>query len=517
MNLQTLPVSSRTNPIIYYNGTFDPPHEGHLSALEAAMKEKQAAAAVVVVCDGHNPKKPNKSSWESRRQMALTMFSKLNNTLVSPWAQDETKEYLLSRAHLITLIGTDLWESYSKRKKIAFQGVCVSLRNGEEPNYLTNLKDKEITYIHPEVQGFSSSKIRNYLRFHPEIYEGKSGSLGSELSKLDPRELEYIIENKLYYQSQEDRLRESREKVERYVAEHFFPGKEFNFTCLTDNSTDPKWGGKSGDLTFLASCDEQKVFIKEYVRPTHLEDCTSELNGMELLNSLSLSWSTGPKRILWRESDSLHSHLGVPFLEKPSLAKVFKNLDSPESIEEFISMCFCIGRSLSELHHARTYPPQPEVLKAETDRLNVRTKGRLNKLLPDKREQFSAILNSSYEEFMKNPGPHTYVHGDANFSNFIVDEKTGIVHMLDLERFSSMRTESGDPLGLPGEDYYRFLGNITWFNELNSVSSDVVNAAAEAFKEGYQTLPSLITPEAHRYFSNYWNLRNYKIEQKDLL
>ena len=72
------------------------------------------------------------------------------------------------------------------------------------------------------------------------------------------------------------------------------------------------------------------------------------------------------------------------------------------------------------------------------------------------------------------------------------------------------------PLGCPAEDYYRFLEGISWFNfwlnKEGALPSSVIESAQEAFKQGYAAFPSTITEEAHRYFSNYWVIKNYKFK-----
>ncbi len=202
MNLASAPEIGRGDTVIYYTGSFDPAHEGHLSAIKAAIEKTQAVWAVVVVSGGENSEKPNRSSWEIRRQTALKVFGRSSQIWVSPWTKEITKRYLLERSCVINLMGTDIWERYCKRTEIDFHSVCIVIRDGEDPDYSTNLTDKEISYVSPEIQGCSSSKIRNYLKLHPELYERTTSiPSGTILDRLPSEALEYIIESKLYYQS----------------------------------------------------------------------------------------------------------------------------------------------------------------------------------------------------------------------------------------------------------------------------------------------------------------------------
>lgn len=506
--------SNHPGPIIYYQGSFDPTHEGHLSALQTAMKVTQATFAVIVVDDEKNPYKPERSSFEVRREMALRTFGHLENVWISDKPREETKNEILKNPHVIRLIGSDVWPTFSERTKIKFQEICVSTRDPKEHSYPTTLVGKKVTVITPPILECSSSLIKHHLKSHPELYEENAPiPSGTILDRLSPSTLTFILQNKLYHQSKEDHL---KKKIEKYISEHVFKDKEFAFTCLTSFSlSDIKSGGRSGDLTFLASCNEEKLFIKGYIKPSHVENCKNEAGGIELLDHLSLSFAKTVGSIHYQQNDETYSHMAVRYLEKPTLSQVFKSIHDPESEKRFIDMCFYVGRALCELHHIKSHPIELNKLKEETNILNERTFARLKKYPQEKQEEFSSIYSSSYEDFIKNPGMHTYVHGDANQSNFIVDEEKGTVYFLDLERFFTRRSEDGNPLGLPGEDYYRFLENISWLNEEGSVSQSVVKAAQEAFKKGYNTFPSKITPEAHRYFSNYWKIRNYKIHKQN--
>ena len=501
--------SAIQRPVIYYQGSFDPAHEGHVSALQAAMEKTQAASAIIVVDNAPNPHKPNRSSWEIRKEIAVRTFGHLENVSVSPLPKEETKQKILSNHSVINLIGSDVWPLYSERKKIPFYGICINLRDAESTTYPKTLAGKEITCVTPTVQGCSSSKIRKYLKSHTELYEGAPIEKESILTKLSPASLEFILENKLYFPTQKEKIEQT---IENYASIHLFKDKPFSILCLTDTFDEHrKFGGLSGDLTFCCISDKEKVFIKVYTRPTHLQNSKNEIEGMKLLNSLSLCFTKAISPI-HLETFSGYSCVYLPFIDKPDLAKVFKNILSSKDEEKFIQMCFYAGRALGELHHKKSHPVEKEKLKEITGLLSQRTFPRIAKLPQDLQNRFKSAYISSLEDFLNNPGMHTFALGDANLSNFIVDESEETVYMIDLECLFTEKSNLGDPLGFPAEDYYRFLGGISWLNEEKVTSSSVINAAQEAFKKGYATFPSTLTPEAHRYFSNYWRIRNYKFD-----
>lgn len=512
MNSCKIP-SNCSSPILYYQGTFDPAHKGHLSALQSAMEATHATSAVIVVDDADNLHKPERSSWKTRKETAIRTFAHLENVCVSELPKEETKKALLKNKNVTILIGSDVWPVYSERKKIPFDTICINTRISNEDTYPKTLAGKNIIFITSPTKGCSSTKIRDYLKSHPELYEKAPIPEDSILDQLEPSTLNFILENRLYYLSRESYLKEN---LKKYISQHIFKDKKFEFTSLTNiSASNAKLGGQSGDLTFLASCEEKKIFIKSYIRSSHLTDYKNEVEGINLLNSLSLSWAKAVTPVYYGEETPTYSHIGIAFLEQPNLAKVFKSINNEESQARFIDMCFYAGRALSELHHNRSHPIQLDSLQKESNLLNKRALARLKELPLEKQKEFESIFSASYEGFMRNPGMHTYAHGDANLSNFIVDMENATVYLLDLDRLSLKRSEDGNPLGFPAEDYHRFLTGISWLNEDGSIPSSVVTSAQEAFKKGYATFPSSITPEANRYFSNYWLIRNYKFQKQD--
>jgi hypothetical protein len=384
---------------------------------------------------------------------------------------------------VIHLVGSDTWPFYSK-KETPFTHICVSLRD-RAPIEPQEIKGKEVTFIVPPLLGCSSTKIRKYLKQHPEHYQN-----GSPLEHLDSKVLDYVRSTKLYYRSPEEHLSRVKDKIKKHLKE-VYKINEKELICLNDVGQ----GGNSGDLTFVSN----QYFIKAFVRGTHQTDLMNEVGGNKFLNSLSLTWCSAINP-LWEVNKSSYSHMGLPFVEKRDLAKVFKSLNG----DELVSMCLYVGRALSELHHSHHFTIQPSRLEEETKKLNARAQHCLVRSSNMTNEQFE----HSYREFLTNPGVHTYVHGDANLSNFIVDPETGHVIFLDLNRFFKLRTDEGSPLGFPAEDYYRFYYGLSWLNQSFPIPASTLNNAQKAFERGYQCYPSLITPQAHTYFSLYWQLRN---------
>ncbi|MBM3208283.1 MAG: hypothetical protein FJZ57_06755 [Chlamydiae bacterium] len=514
MSFLQLPVSSFDHPILCYQGSFDPPHRGHISSLQAAMNKISAAAAVVIVCNGENEEKPNRSSWEHRTNMARSCFAHLENVYVSELPDKESKALLLKDRYVFTLVGSDSWPRYSQRPRIPFNGICVSLRDGEfRSEDQTEIQGKPVFFVTPELQKISSSKIRSLCTLTPQVYD-ESGLIPSEFAELlIPQTLNYIQTTKLYKPTQAQRFECIKNTIKDFMKARSFIDPSFEldfFSGHNFSSIDAR--GKSGDLTLIAKeKTNATIFVKAYITPSHKKNFQLESDGIQTFKSLSLLRCKVPE-IHWQKSYTGFSHIGFSYIDMPDLAFLFSQAITSEGIDRFYRSCFCIGRSLAELHHARIDPISLDALNEKIEVLNQRSLGRLNKLPSNLREQFSPIYQESYLKFLQNPGYHTYVHGDASLSNFLCDVDKEEVFVVDLESFSKAKSHDGSPSGIPAEDYHRFLGDMVWLNTIEPIEEETLLSAQLAFESGYSTMDSIITPEAHDYFKNYWILRNKMIK-----
>ena len=518
MSFLQLPTSSFEHPILCYQGSFDPPHRGHISSLQAAMKKINAAAAMVIVCNGENEEKPNRSSWEDRKNMARLCFSHLENVYVSELSDKESKTILLKDRCVFTLVGSDAWPRYSQRPRIPFNGVCVSLRDGEDTTEdQTEIQGKPVFFVTPELQKISSSKIRTIFTLAPHLYE-ESDLLPNEFSELlIPQTLHYIQTTKLYKPTQAQRFDCIKSTIKDFIQQRGLMDPSFELAFFSGHNFSPfDARGKSGDLTLIArEKNEPTLFVKAFISPSHEKNFLFESNGMQTFQTLSLMRCKVPE-ILWQQSYLGFSHLGVSYINMPDVAFLFSQAHTSEGIDRFCRSCFCIGRSLAELHHAGIEPISLDSLNERIELLNQRSIGRLNKLPTKLKEQFGSIYQESLLRFLQNPGYHTYVHGDASLSNFLCDVDKEEVFVVDLESFSKAKSSNGSPTGLPAEDYHRFLGDMVWLNTIEPIAEETLLSAQLAFEAGYNTIDSLITPEAHSFFKNYWILRNKTIRPQSL-
>lgn len=509
---QTLSVTlAKDERIIYYQGTYDPPHKGHVLALQGALSASGATKAFVVADEEDNLYKPNRTPYVHREAMFQLAFQDIPNIYVSNLPKAELRRRMCEIAYVIILIGTDIWPILSKKATIPFRGICVSLRGilDEAKSIPFQLNDKEVIVFSPEITGYSSTSIRQHFRSSPGYYNRR---VSPQLDRfpcdiINPRVLDYILHNQIYYDSQQAFHEKVIQQTEEFVRSAL-PGKSIEITCITRQGQ----GGESGDLTFKAhTSDGAGYFVKAYIQKEHLENFRCEKKGIHLLNRLSLRWSRAVETLFLEKQEADFSLMGVSLIPGKDVARTFKELAASQKTAEFLQMCFCVGRALSELHRCKTTAINTDRIAQETSKLNHRAKDCLERssLIPQEKQEILSRFIRSYTQFSTHPGTHSYTHGDANLANFIVDVTSGRVTMVDLERLGKFQTMSEEPLGFPAEDYHRFAAGIKWLSQSSpSIPPDVVTLAQKEFNRGYQVFTSTIKPEADQYFQCYWEIRN---------
>jgi nicotinate-nucleotide adenylyltransferase len=198
-------------PILFFGGTFNPPHTGHvkiISYITSIIKVKN----VYVVPSFSPPHKqdPDLASFEDRLEMTRKIFMELSEdekiivadmekNLPSPSYTYQSLE-ALSKIHpghpVIPVVGMDMylnlnqWMNYSQlREKYNF----IVLQRLDMESSLIKEGDKILDNPYWNI---SSREIRNLIR---EFYINPQNELKKNLEELiSPVILKFIIERKLY-------------------------------------------------------------------------------------------------------------------------------------------------------------------------------------------------------------------------------------------------------------------------------------------------------------------------------
>lgn len=454
--------------VLLYQGSFDPPHEGHYDCLVQALELTQAKKCVILPNE-NNAWKPAMQTLETRIEMLKILFKGLPNVEIAEESKQEARKKWLAQAHVIFLIGSDAWPRFAAKEEIPYPEICIVCRNDGEKPKLGEWEGKKIYLLEQEKKGLSSTKVRELLNGHPEWYH--QGLAGGQTLPLPPLLREFIF-NKALYCQKEIEMRSHLEKSLLEKGYATFPNQTLTLKCLNE----VQQAGLSGNLCYVLSHEQTPLaFIKVYSRENGKRYFASELAALKLMEKLGLKTV---ERIYWAEN----CQLAVSFISEPDFSKVWQ-----QNGKDLVKTSFSIGQALKKLHEASRRQSSAD----ETNAWIEKTKDNL-RLDTDKLKTYFSTLKGASSVC-------TYAHLDPNLGNFI--EKDGTILLIDLEKMGSSIGESGEPVGHPEYDYYQFLKNLhiqQFFYPL-----DLFNEIEKSFKEGYGSTAGLFSPEVEAFCRAY--------------
>lgn len=470
--------------ILYYDGSFDPFHVGHLSALVEAISIFKPEIVFVLAHD-KNKYKPNLIDFQHRTQLIRLTISSLPysirriiHVLDTPGQNHSIKEKLTNLSiNVAVLMGTDSLRFFNFQRNPKISKHFVSIRNDESIDQ--SIIDKVVP-IHPKIKDCSSTKIRE---LYSDFYLGKIDSVGYEcLSKSMSFEANnYIQKNRLYLPT--------FEKLINNIEEHLI--KIFPCQSIERLFSEPT---PSQNYCFKLG----KIFVKCFTKFTHQIESTNEINGIKLLNDLNISIKPLSSFVIQHEKLHHFSYFASVFMNATSKLSVL--LISEQNNLGLLELFGQAGKHLAELHSTHTFP-QVDQMALESH--FTKLKNKLSHISKDQLNQFNQLK----EKYSKNPGGHCLTHGDPNLSNFIVDPENGTIFLVDLDRL--WHCHQMGIVGFPADDYYRFIASVYWFAGENNSS---VKKFVEEFRDSYFKSLSQnvkITQESLNFYEFYWNLRDF--------
>lgn len=273
----------------FFGGTFDPPHNGHLSALSAFTADCSLDRVLVMPTGTPPHKAAGKASDTDRLEMARLAFESVKNAEICDYEvrkggksySVETLEWLKTQFpndEIVLYTGSDMLLSFHKWYKVErilqLCEVASFSRTGSDRNelekqalFLRETYGAKVTVHDFSPQIVSSTDVRNAI------------ANGDDISDLVPKKVEEYIKNNALYapfdlKKAEDILR-SRVNEKRYA--HCLGVAKTAVYLAEKYGADPKKAEIAGllhDITKNLSNSEQIVYCRENGIP---------LDGNELL------------------------------------------------------------------------------------------------------------------------------------------------------------------------------------------------------------------------------------------
>jgi nicotinate-nucleotide adenylyltransferase len=187
--------------VLFYPGTFNPPHIGHVSTIEVSLRNIDFDE-VWIMPSGKRVDKEVSVEYKHRKNMTDLLIKYLNNITNTPikLIDSESEEHDGKYTHEIILdikekqgneiyqlCGIDGFLSIKEREIDPSEKFVVIKRSGYE-SFDELIPRENLTILNEEVDGISSTKIREMI---------KSGD--NNYKDLIPQEVaKYIEENRLY-------------------------------------------------------------------------------------------------------------------------------------------------------------------------------------------------------------------------------------------------------------------------------------------------------------------------------
>jgi cytidyltransferase-like protein len=473
-----------TEKIIYYGGSFDPPHYGHLSALLTAMREMQAKRAVVWAQDGHNPYKPNRLAWEIRTEMLKKLFEPYPDIFTfNSW---ENLTLTLHNAYVILLIGDDTWPHFSNKPVNAvYKQICIATRE-DTPSYDFSYP-KPVTLIKPPIINCSSTKIRLACA---EITDEEK--IPPVLNQDVPANVQQFIMNRLLYMKESVRKTIVRRRVTALIDKHL-KWKIQDLELLNEQRSNI-----SGDFPFRLRANQETYFCKVFSshhKPLPQQRLSNEIAAISNLRDKSFKIAAAPSVThSYFDHDKMWGFLITAFCDAPELSTFREG----ESLEKAY---FLLGKALKEFHERRKIDPTPSKFATHTKKIGEQIAKCFLELRSNLKdieiETLKAIYKKALDRFERNQGFLTFTHRDANPGNFLVDLQAEKVFFVDLSTFE---------FGYPAVDVQQVLLGLHWRQKHETFSEESIQCATRKFLEGYQ-YQDLINQESWDFYEIYWSLR----------
>ncbi|MCB1136044.1 MAG: phosphotransferase [Chlamydiia bacterium] len=524
--------------VVFYRVSCDPPHRGHLEALQT-VRSALSPRKIYVLYGDSNPFKPFRQADVHRKAMLECLISGLSDVKLS----DATARELISKvrvkhpdATLVHLVGSDLVRERMQRAPRADvrpdpreKFYVIGRDSDSDMQRLPQLEGRELLWA-PEgqlhEQGYSSTEIRQHI-----LRKGETGDLGP---LGVPRSIQdYIQEHELYklplaQQGYVENLELLRRAVQNFAGRNRDLMEKYPYPWQIQLANDLDLGGMSGELVVLIrDAREQLVMVvKVYHQEGSAARFESECLGLQRLpkfiEDYALEASACPHLLFAEDHGStklLAMSPAVGISIQQLLLDVKKEDEHPDK-ERLGYALMSAGYALSELHQARTAPI--EAISAEELAPFDEGLQKLLNCLPPQLKGYTDVLEAVWEArkvaFRCNPGRYSVTHGDPNPGNMVFVDSERPMTFIDLANVSRSLDADGEPHGFAANEFLEAVSLLWVAGQRIGLSHEEIEELQWYLTAGYSAFDEVYTPESLAFFDTYWRIRGVRfcIKQGDL-
>lgn len=467
-----------------YDGSFDPPHYGHVETARAAVLFGRLDLLVMNCHAMPNAIKPDLSPFGLRTKMLSSYFIGDPLMIVSPRSRCDI-ERILSPHRIVGVIGSDTFQRFLQ------EGIAQDFKTDEiivSERHAVPLISAPATLELRPVCYIGRSKLAYNNECSTAIRAALARPHEGCLDEMLNRETQQLV--RAHYLStgstQGNSSVESRPSVRREIPRYTVP--EVYTGCTVELQPGLENGLLSDSFVFRVreQSGEIVAFMKmlppERNSRTHLSD---EANGLALFNKLGLQRASAPEAILSSDPPSLWIARAPGETPAALITHYERGLVSAQEVYEALH---AVGACLRELHTRHSQPFDDngaELLESYI----VHHQAFIDQASP--LDLQSQIVQGALETFRREA---TYlrekglrcslIHGDANTGNFLWDRSAKVLSVIDMQRLGTqVRTGAA---AFSSYEYQTFLGNLNYFPNIGfeGVRGRLTGARA-AFQAGY--------------------------------
>jgi len=491
-----------------YRGSFDPPHNGHLEAVNCALRE--GISPIIIIYKDTNRHKPFRSHDEVREKFLMSMFANMTGVIVSSKSfkavlSDLSKDPTIDKIYQI--IGSDLLDQPVKPLKSSDKLAYFIHPRADYP-FLKNLQvwnnlPVKIGVVNNHTVSPSSSLIRTLFQ---------NRELEKAQSFFPPKVFEQILQENLFVPTNSEYpfrtiISEVKKNIEKVIVAKNLVTQE-DYPLSFHLGTDVGVNGLSGDLIYFITDKNKKtrLVVKIFIGDNYQERYKSELLGYKIISDLNLTLIKVPTLFV-SELQTDFAFIGMNYVSGKSLAELMDC--SPEAIR----LC---ARANLELHlaeratniavSANQIALFEQAIQKVIEKLTVIN---VNFLTSDIISKLKTGWMEIHKAFMSNPGQFSFTHGDPNHSNWIVDLEHQHVTYIDLSQFARSVVDQKHPYGFAINELEESLLTFKIAGKRRTLSNEKIREIQNIYRTEYLTAApvDITTKEARRYFSAYWILR----------
>lgn len=496
-----------------YDGSFDPPHFGHVEVAHAAVRFARLDL-LVINCHTHsNYLKPHLSPHAIRSEMLSSYFLDEERIVTSPLSRDEITT-LLSSYTTIGVIGSDTFNRFL-REGIASDFLTDEIFVAERTSDLLReapheLSKRPVLYAGAAVLSFNRDSSTVLRCSFPNCVSSHGANL------INQATLSVVLKNNLYSSSRAESARNPLGEREQEEDQQSAGMKlEQEIPPLYRGCSITKRHGLHNGLLSESYVHEVRnqageivAFMKQ-VPPHRNPDMMiqDEAAGLTLFNTFRFPRTVAPRCMVTENPPSL-------WVEKApgkTLSALITGYDRGETSEqEVYDALHAVGTLLGTIHRTYSIPFDRDGINLLRGHISHHNE-LLERELPKHKQnrevmEYARVFRSEFEQLFQRGVRCSLLHGDANPGNFLWQGETATLSVIDLQRLGTqIRTNS---TGFSTLEFFSFLRTLYHFPNIGFKGRrGGLQEAISVYRGSYEGAYGAVPPDEEKMFETMWHIR----------